>query len=133
MAIFYPTRRTSLFIPNTGPSFDQDKGHLYIVLTDPCPDKQNLAVPVCTCRQKYDNSCLLGKGDHDFLKHNSFVFYAKAELFAAEVLIKRVIDGDITYKGLVDEGIFARISHGLTTSPFVVPSIFKYYEANKKK
>jgi hypothetical protein len=74
---------------------------------------------------------LLGKGDHNFLKHDSYVFYFKAEIFATQTLVSRVNNADITYKGLLDERLFARIVHGLTASPFVAPSIFGYYEANK--
>jgi len=89
-------------------------------------------VPISSRHEKCDKTCLLGKGDHDFIVHDSFVFYAKADIYEDANIIYRVHkEKSITNKGLIDEKIFALICAGLLGSRYVRPLIKKYYEINK--
>ena len=65
--------------------------HLCIVLNDPPPNepRQVLYVPVITARRKYDPTCVLDVGDHEFIVRKSCVHYARAEVRHVEQLAKR--------------------------------------------
>jgi len=65
-------------------------------------------------------------------QRDSYVFYALADTYSAELLIKRVSVGDITYRGLIDEKIFAHVLNGLLKSNFTTPAVLAYYHKNKK-
>jgi hypothetical protein len=128
---YQPAKKHTLHILGTGPSHDPDRGHLYVVLTNECDANKHLIVPVCTKRYGSDNTCLLGAGDHDFIKHESFVSYDRAEEISSIKIIEMVKNGDITYRGLLDEKVFALVAIGVEKSMRVKPKIKSYYQKNK--
>ena len=62
------------------------KKHLFVIITDPDDDLNYLIVPITTLKKDINNkpfagqdsSCILKKGEHSFIKHESWVSYAKA-------------------------------------------------------
>ena len=128
--LFAPIRRMTLWIPGTGPSHDPERGHLFIILTDPCPAGMNLLVPVCSAGPKSDTTCLLGAGDHPFLKKKSFVAYHLLNTYAATPLVEQEQKKIIRCKGLLDEKIFALVCSGVQTSRSS-PPIYKRYFAEQ--
>jgi len=129
--IFYPTQKATLLIPQTGPTHDPNRSHLFIVLTDICADKKNLLVPICSVRSVYDTTCVLRRGDHRFIKWDSFVDYANADIRLADTLIKGVKRGEFSYKGSIGDTVFQRVCTGVETSPLVRNEILTYYMKNK--
>ncbi len=126
---FRPLRRMALWIPNTGPKHDLERGHLFVILTNPCPAGFCLLVPFSTAHDRCDRTCLVGAGDHPFLKHKSFAFYAQLNTYSADDLVARVASGRIEYQGLLDEKVFALASAGVLQSQHAPLKFQQYFEA----
>lgn len=130
MPIFLPLRTATIEIPT--PPHDQ---HLFILLTDPVgPAKEVLGVSVCSYESDgYDDeSCVLFPGDHDYIKHKSFVAYEYAEILKAQALINGAKDGPFRPFAPIKTDIFARVCHGLTLSRLVPPVAKQFYESFEK-
>lgn len=89
----------------------------------------NLLVGLCSSYPSCDKSCIL-TGGHRFIKHESFLLYARADVVGSVVLQKSVAERVITYEGLVDEVEFQAIKDGFRVSPHVTPRVRAYFEAN---
>jgi hypothetical protein len=133
--LFVPYRRATLLVPS-GPAHDPDQKHLFIVLTDPArvldyDEKHSLLVGVSTIYQgiAHDPACELFSGDHAFIRHKSYVYYAEARIEASQKLVDGVRRGVLSPKGMLAEDIFARVCHGLSQSRFSPPRILAFYEA----
>ena len=53
--------------------------------------------------------------------------YMHLELYAAQVLRKKVVANEITYEGVLEDRIFARVCQGVIESMHVAPKFRKYY------
>jgi hypothetical protein len=133
--LFVPYRRATLLVPS-GPADDPDQKHLFIVLTDPAQvldygAKHSLLVGVSTIYEgiPHDPACELHAGDHTFIRHKSYVYYAGAQVEASQKLVNGVKRGVLSPKGMLGEEIFARVCHGLTQSRFTAPKILAFYKA----
>jgi hypothetical protein len=120
-------RATALWIPNTGPAHDPERGHLYVVLTNTCVAGRNLIVPICSQHDKCDTTCLIGIGDHSFIKHASFVMYAKLEIVSADTILQKISSNQITDRGQFDAKAFAYVCAGIENSRKTKPSMKKYF------
>ncbi len=116
---------STLLIPGTHQ--DPEKSHLCIILNDPpdCGPRQVLYVPVITARKKYDATCILDVGDHDFIKQRSCVHYARAAVRTVEHLAKCGSPKDPL---AVD--VLERVCTGIFDSPHSPPWVKKFYEDN---
>ena len=133
--LFVPYRRATLLVPS-GRAHDPDQKHLFILLTDPArvlgyEDKQSLLVGVTTIHAgiPHDSACELYAGDHSFIKHKSFVYYAEARIEISQKLIDGVKRGIFSPQGMLAEDIFARVCHGLTQSRSTAPKVLSFYQA----
>jgi len=132
MSAVAPVKRTTLYIPDTGPSHNPSVPHLHIVLTNPCSKGYQLLVSISSCRTRYDKTCVLSKKDHpSFIRHDSFVNYALAKPHETKALITRMNAGDIISKGMFDERLFGFVLKGLLESPHTTTATRRYYEQNK--
>lgn len=128
MSGFSIIKRATFLIPTIEA---RSSHHLFIVITNKCTLGNHLLIPICTKHRGCDQSCLLGKGDHDsFIVHDSYVCYARADLYNHEELRKKVKAGDIRYKDMLDERIFGFVCNGVITSKFTPPKMKKYYNEN---
>jgi hypothetical protein len=132
-AAFKVVRRITLWIPGTGPIHDLNRGHLFIVLTDPGPRGNVLAVPICTADKKFDTTCIVGAGDHHFLKHKSYVAYHKLNLYSSATLEAQVQKKVVEHRGILDEKIFARVCAGIATSREAAPKFKTYFTERTAK
>jgi len=121
-AFFQPLRSLSIHIPETG-----DTGHYFIILTSPSVEGDSLLVPICTIRGRHDNTCLLGVGDHAYIKQPSFVMYARMEIYKSAYITKQVVDDAFGYCGPVEARCFAYVCAGVEKSPFSSPKLKSYY------
>ncbi len=128
IGIFLPRRSFTIHIPNTGPS-----GHLFVILTETCDAGENLLVPICSARARYDSTCMLNIGDHDFVKHLSYVDYGLMRRDSAKKLIDRVKSGQINYEGILDLRVFDRICAGVTVSDDAAPIFQNYFSQQVAK
>ena len=111
----------------SGTHHNPDNFHLCIVLNDP-PDvapRQVLYVPVITVGKKYDATCELDVGDHDFITHKSCVHYAGADVRTVEQLESR---GKL--KEPLRDDVLERVCSGILDSPLSPPWVQKFYLKN---
>lgn len=135
MKLFVPYRRATLLYPS-GPAHDSERNHLFIVLTDPAElldfsGKQSLLVGVASVYPNipHDPACELHQGDHEFIKHKSYVIYAQSRIELSQKLINGVKKGNLVPKGTLVGEIFARVCKGLVESRFTPPRIVAFYHA----
>lgn len=128
-------RRSTVIIPGTGGRSDPDGAHFHIVLTDTCDQGNNLLVPICSVRDKrpHDRTCLLGTGDHDFLRHNSFVFYAMMKIYSAGDIMKKVQAQYFSMRKPLDDPAFALVCAGIDNSDYSEPQFQRYYASRFTK
>ena len=134
MSLFLPLRRATILIPS-GPEGDQERKHLFILLTDPyknanMDDSCALMVSLSTIRigVPYDPTCILYEGDHPFIKHESYVFYQKARLENAVKILRGVKSGQLIPQDPIDQGVFARVCKGLQESRLTPPKYLDFYQ-----
>ena len=134
MSLFLPFKRATLLIPS-GPDFDQERKHLFVLLTDPVDisgtDKEILLVSLSTVRKNrpYDPTCILMPEDHQFIKHESFVLYAKARIEKADTILRGVSSGKLIPRDMMSHSVVDRICVGLGQSKQAPRKILKFYEA----
>jgi hypothetical protein len=132
VSLFLPLKRATLLIPS-GPQFDQDRKHLFILLTDPRTDEAGkncvLMVSLSTIRPgtPHDATCILYPGDHPFVKHESYVVYQKARLEDAEKVLRGVKNGQLVAQSPMDGAVFARICKGLEDSRLTPSKLLTFY------
>jgi hypothetical protein len=133
MSLFVPFKRATLLIPS-GPVNDPDRKHLFVLLTDPTEapgfqEKQVLLVNIATVPNDlpYDSTCILHPGEHRFIKHESYVYYAKARIEAANALLRGVKSGQLTHHEIMDQALVKRICDGLQHSPHTTPRILRFF------
>ena len=136
--LFVPYRRATLLVPS-GAMRDPDQKHLFILLADPArildyEGRHSLLVGITTIHPgiPYDPTCKLYAGDHPFIKHKSFVYYAEARIEISQKLVDGVRRGIFSPQGMLAENIFARVCHGLTLSRFTTPKVLAFYQAAAK-
>jgi hypothetical protein len=136
VSLFLPLKRATVLIPS-GPEGDENRKHLFILLTDPYRDEsgsnQVLLVSISTIRPglPHDASCLLYPGDHEFVKTESYVLYQKSRLENAERLMQGVKNGLFVPQSPIDTSIFARICKGLEESRFTPAKHLNFYEKTR--
>jgi hypothetical protein len=129
-SLFVPFKQTTIHVPGTGPAHDPDRGHLFIILTSPSAAGDVLSVSCSRAYPRCDRTCVLEAGCHRFIRKESFILYAKPEIYRVDLIRARVRDGDVTYKGLIGDGLFERICDGLLDSPHTPPYARTYFNLN---
>jgi hypothetical protein len=129
--LWLPFRRATLLVPS-GPEHDVDRKHLFIVLTDPVDQAGGRSVLMVSLSTLYpdlphDPTCRLYPGDHPFVTRESYVFYARARIEAADKLLRGVKSRQLIPKDPIESGIFARMCQGLEDSRFTPLKILHFY------
>lgn len=114
-------RKGTLLAPS-GP-----KDHLFIICNDTCKLEANLIVNTSSFFSGCDDTCLLHDGDHDFVKHNSYVFYAKALVIKAVSLKSGFDRGILKPQTPLQDTVFERVIDGINRSPDIPRSVRKYF------
>lgn len=135
MSLFVPYRRATLLIPS-GPAHDPDRKHLFVVLTDPAQvleytEKHSLLVGIASVQPDlpHDSTCLLHAGDHEFIRHKSYVHYAQARIEPSQSILNGVKKGVLVPKAMLVEEIFVRVCKGIVESRFTARKIVSFCEA----
>jgi hypothetical protein len=129
MRLFVPVRRATLTIPS-GPTGDPTREHLHILLTDPTgPERLVLLVSVCKVKTGFphDATCYLYPGDHEFIRQQSYVFYARAQTQPEAKIVRGIQTGDFRGQQTLADEIMARVCRGLMESPHTKPSIRTFF------
>ncbi|EIV5803169.1 TPA: hypothetical protein RFY33_003298 [Klebsiella aerogenes] len=111
------------------------KEHIYFICNDPVfypklVKETFLAVNLTSISDAFepDRTCILDVGDHPFVRHPSYIFYRRAEIFGAETVTNRITAGDIRVHQPCEDITFQRILDGFSVSPHVKPVIRNYYQ-----
>jgi hypothetical protein len=118
------------------PNLDHVK-HLHIVLCDPQSasayvNNSCILGSVTTIRPNvpHDDSCILRAGDHEFLSHDSFVYYKMAKSFTAKSILSNINSGLFAARLPLERLVFRRVLDGLVASDFVSPWVLKDFAFN---
>ena len=132
MTLFLPVKRATLLIPSG------QTNHLFILLTDPIASNvqsvhHTLIVGLASVRQgrPYDSTCILYKGDHTFIQHDSYVNYYFATIEETQKLINGCKQGIFNQRDNLESAIFARVAKGLVESRHTPLKAKLFYEAAK--
>lgn len=122
-----PARKYETFLIPSG-----NKNHLFVVLTEACPEGNVLLVSFSTIREErfYDSTCIVTPGEHPFIKKPSFIEYRKARIEKASHVVKC---REATYwfpHEPVSNELFTRICMGILDSPHTPKRIKDYYRSN---
>jgi hypothetical protein len=130
--MFLVKRLATLLYPTASIS-DSTRHHLFVLLTDPFgPAEQVLMACICTLVEGADDSCTLTYGDHDFIKHDSYVAYGFCRIEPAKALINGVAKGIFVEKGPISESVYKKIMSGIKKSPFTKPFVLDFLEESEK-
>ena len=77
---------------------------------------------------QYDATCILKTGDHPFVKHDSYVYYRKADIFGATTTARLVAEGEISSHDPFSDVVFEKILDGFYQSKEVRPKVLKYFQ-----
>ncbi len=103
------------------------KNHLCIIIAENTTDV--VIVNISSYRKGSplsDNSCILHKGDHGFIKHDSFVVYQKASITAKSVLQKLLDSEHASPASQASDEIINKIIKSSSTSPYLNPKIQQF-------
>lgn len=128
---YVPEPKNTLLIPS-GTFEAPDKKHLFIIMTAICNQGHHLVLSASSVKEgvKYDATCELEIGCHEFIKKPSYILYARAERLRSAGLVKCVDGWVYTPKERLADDVFARVCAGIEGSPFIPKWARKYYTEN---
>ena len=85
-------------------------------------------VPICTVRKKFDATCEIEAGEHDFVVSKSYVAYYHTCQFKAAVLEEQIEKSVIRTNDAVDAELLKRICNGVLVSRHTPPIEKNYYQ-----
>lgn len=111
----------------TGPYHDPDRMHLHVVCADPNENDLTVVVPICTYSQPYhDDTCVLQPHEHNWLRHDSYVLYRRAEVVSVTGLQRGIEAGRIEARDPINAQAFLRVRNGICRSPQTEPVVKKF-------
>lgn len=111
----------------SGPKTDPDRKHLHVICNDPDPDGNVLIVGICSATPAiYDETCILQLHEHDFLKHDSYVLYAKASIVTETSLHNGINAKVMAVHSDMNGQAFLRVKNGICRSPHTSRKVKKY-------
>jgi hypothetical protein len=127
--VFNIVKGSTILIPS-GPAGDKDRKHLHVALSDPFTDASDneskiLLVSVCSVVEgvPHDATCLLQAGDHSFVDHKSYAYYALAILAPVRGLEECCARRKCRLMDPVSRGLLARLRQGALDSRQTKPRI----------
>lgn len=102
--------------------------HLFVVLTEPCNTGCVAIVNFTSIRtgRYFDRACLIDKGEHEFIRHPSYVFYEGALIASVRALQRGVQVRDYIPRDSVSAAIFERICDGIELTGDVPQVVANY-------
>lgn len=104
--------------------------HLWIVLTEPDPHTfECVIVSVTTLRYGEDQTVILQRGDNSFIRHQSVVYYADAQIVNARRLEACVVAGAAQRHEECSADILKLVQDGVLASPFTPNKVHDFAQA----
>jgi hypothetical protein len=131
---YAPSKGCTLLIPS-GTTLNPDSKHLFVVLTNPCAGGQHLLTSITSMKpnRPYDPTCVLEAGEHPFLDHQSYVFYARPKQVGHAGIIKCVKAGIYIAKQNCDEALLKKIREGVAASAMTPRWAKEYFRQNNAR
>lgn len=109
---------------------DPDRKHLFITLTNSCPDGNHLLVPVCSVvpGRHYDPACEIAPGEHEFIKKASYVEYRYAGTRHTGHITKCVDGWEFQQKASISQDLLDRVFEGVENSDFIPKWAHDYFQ-----
>ncbi len=128
MTTYSPYRKGTVLAPVGG------SDHLHVICNDPVHYPIHgcdcvLAVNITTIYPPpahHDPACILRAGDHPFIHHDSYVYYADAIIWKVPNVISREQSGEITIHRVMDEAVFQQVLAGFVASDFTTGKVLKF-------
>ena len=109
--------------------------HLHFVCSNPAyyPSLVKecvLLVNLCSIYEdvSHDPTCVLSKGEHPFIKHESYIYYRKADIFGCDTIRRSLADGSFESHALCHDLVLDRILNGFAASSEVRPKIKAFHQ-----
>ena len=119
-------QRGDTFLLAAGP---QGRMHLWIVATEPLrTTTEVIIVSVTTLRNAADQTSVLRKGDHPFIKHDSVVHYSDARIYLGSTIDSRIASGAVKGRECCSDILIDEVEAGLWSSPFTPNKILRFME-----
>ena len=102
--------------------------HLHIILVT--SSDQALLTNISSVKENkyFDDTCVLEKGDHPFIKHRSYVAYNYSSITSIRDLNDNNKRGKIHRQEPISEETLTRICEGLLESKHTLPKIKNFYK-----
>lgn len=111
----------------SGPKHDLERKHLHVICNDPDGDGNVALVSVCSVTgTNHDTTCVLQEHEHAFLKHESFVLYARAKIVSTSSLTNGITAKLMIMHDDMNGQAFLRVFKGVCRSPQTPRKIKKY-------
>lgn len=111
----------------SGPKHDKDRKHLHVICNDPDGDGNVALVSICSVTDAtHDTTCILQQHEHAFLKHESFVLYARAKIVSENSLANGVEAKLMSMHDDMNGQTFLRVFKGVCRSPHTPRKVKKY-------
>ena len=111
----------------SGPSHDPSRKHLHVICSDPDHERNVLIVGICSVSSApHDDTCILQPHEHDFLSHDSYVLYARAQIVPEQGLNLAIENKSAIVHKAVNSQTFLRIKKGICRSPHASRKVKRY-------
>ena len=91
--------------------------HLWLVLTDPSGDPAQVLIASCTSRRPWsDETILLDRGDHPFIRHETVLAYTEIRIVESRVIEFQLARGRITREARMRDAVLERVVDAVLTS-----------------
>lgn len=128
---YTPYRKGTVLAPS-GPS-----EHLHIICCDPLYNAEMgcecvLVVNISSVPSHgvYDKSCTLNVGDHDFIRHQSYLLYRLSVLWRVPPLSNKVDSGEYRIRSDVSDALLTQVINGFSQSEQTPFKILRFIEKN---
>ena len=122
-------KRGAAFLAPSGPG---ELNHLHVVLTDECCHGLHLVAVVSSVKEnvKYDDTCEIAAGEHEFIATHSYVLYRVLNQMRAAHIRKMIAGKVFIEKAPVSEELCDRMCEGVAVSDLTKNGMRRYYEDN---
>lgn len=110
--------------------------HLHIICCDPVETYNGpavLVVNISTVKENlvYEKTCILKKGEHPFVKQDSYVVYKQAVVWKVESIERRLRSGEIIFCEDVTQDVLDKVLKGFLNSKSVNRRILNFIKTYK--
>lgn len=98
--------------------------HLWVVLCDPIPPRNEVLLVMLTTAKRYtDDTVILSRGDHPFIRHDTAVSYGTARYHTVDGLLSAMQRKRFSLLEDMDREVLRRIQNGVLASPRTINAV----------